>query len=76
MKIGIDIGGSHIAVSLIEDDGKIINKLEEDIKKQENAKEYIVNYVEKAIKKLSKNAFIDKIGIAVPGDPENYIVKT
>lgn len=75
MKIGIDIGGSHIAVSLIEDDGKIINKLEEDIKKQENAKEYIVNYMEKAIKKLSKNAFIDKIGIAVPGDPENYIVK-
>ena len=35
MKIGIDIGGSHVAVGLIEDNGKIINKLEEDIKKKE-----------------------------------------
>lgn len=75
MKIGIDIGGSHIAVGLIENDGKIIKKLEEDIKTKENAKEYIMNYVDKAIQELSKNAVIDKIGIAVPGNTNNYKAK-
>lgn len=75
MKIGIDIGGSHIAVGLIENNGKIIKKIEEDIKTKENAKEYIVNYVDKAIQELSKNAVIDKIGIAVPGNSNNYKAK-
>ena len=72
MKIGIDIGGSHIAIGAIGEDGSIINKIEEDMKTNNNSKEYIVNYVDKTIQKLSKNAVIDKIGIAVPGNPNNY----
>ena len=33
MKIGIDIGGSHIAVALVSEDGKVIKKGEQDIRK-------------------------------------------
>ena len=32
MNIGIDIGGSHIGIALIED-GKIVKKVEQDIEK-------------------------------------------
>ena len=32
MKIGIDIGGSHIAIALVNGQGKIIDKIDEKIK--------------------------------------------
>lgn len=69
MKIGIDVGGSHIAVGLVNEKGKIIKKTEKDLKQKENIKEDIVNYVDNSIHELSKNADITKIGIAAPGNP-------
>ena len=36
MKIGIDIGGSHIAVALVSEKGEIVSKIEEDLVKKEN----------------------------------------
>lgn len=74
MKIGIDIGGSHIAVALVNNEGKIIQKIEQDIKKQENMEGYIVSYVDDAIEKLSKTVDIKEIGIAVPGNPNGTII--
>lgn len=69
MKIGIDIGGSHIGVAAIDEKGKIIEKLEKDIQKSSNIKENIVNYVDEAISKFSKIGDIEYIGIAAPGNP-------
>lgn len=74
MKIGIDIGGSHIAIGLVNDEGKIIEKIEQDIEKQENMEEYVVNYVDKAIEKMTKNVDIDGIGIATPGNPNGTVI--
>ena len=74
MKIGIDIGGSHIAVGLVNNEGKIIEKIEKDIQKQENIQEYVVNFVDKAIEKLSQNADIEGISIAAPGNPKRTII--
>ena len=34
MKIGIDIGGSHIGVALVNEDGEIVKKIEQDIIKK------------------------------------------
>lgn len=34
MKIGIDIGGSHIAVALVSEKGEIVSKIEEDLVKK------------------------------------------
>ena len=34
MKIGIDIGGSHISIGLVKDQGKIIYKEEKEISTQ------------------------------------------
>lgn len=75
MKVGIDIGGSHIAIALVDENGNIIEKIEQDIKIQENIEEYIVNYVDSQIEKLGKSADISYIGIAAPGNPEGSVIK-
>lgn len=36
MKIGIDLGGSHIGIGLVDEKGKIVEKKEIDLKQKEN----------------------------------------
>lgn len=75
MKIGIDIGGSHIAIAAINDKGEIIKKIEQDIEIKENIAQYILNYVDKCIEELSKIGDIQEIGIACPGNPTGTTLK-
>ncbi len=75
MKIGIDIGGSHIAVAIVNEQGEIIEKIEQDIIKNEKMSQYILNFVDKAIEKLIKTADIEEIGIAAPGNPKGKIIE-
>lgn len=70
MKIGIDIGGSHIAVATVNEKGEIIEKIEQDIIIQENMSQYILNYIDKAIEELNKTGDIENIGIVAPGNPK------
>lgn len=73
MEIGIDIGGSHIGVGLV-DNGKIISKKEMDLIKkysESEIEEIIITNVKKYIKEIlfEKNLTIQEIehiGIAVP----------
>ena len=44
MKIGIDIGGSHIAVGLVNNEGKIINVY---IYKCSSTSHYIISFISK-----------------------------
>lgn len=77
MKIGIDIGGSHIASGIVGKDGKLLDKVVEDIdsvniKDGKQAEKLIIDTVTTEIEKLLKNndytiGDITKIGIAVPG---------
>lgn len=84
MKIGIDLGGSHIAVGIVNDDAKLITKVEENIlfinKGQEETKELIRDKILSLINSLKENLqiptfIIDEIGIGVPGIVENNIIK-
>lgn len=68
MKIGIDIGGSHIATASINENGEIIDIIEQDITKQEDMSQYILNYVDNSIQKLMKTGDIQSIGIVAPGN--------
>lgn len=80
MKIGIDIGGSHIAVGLVEN-GKIIMKKERDITNidKENIEgfliEIMVQYINEILdEKNIKMKDIEKIGIASPGTIKNGVI--
>ena len=69
MKVGIDLGGSHIAIGVVNDKGKIIEKFEKRILNNEkkNIEKAIEENVFQHIKDLSKRYKIEKIGIAAPG---------
>ena len=75
MKIGIDIGGSHIAIGVVEND-KIIEKIEKLWTKEDkqNIKEAIVNYIEEITKELLKKYKIESIGIGLPGTQKNGVI--
>ena len=47
MKIGIDLGGSHIAVGVIDYNGNVLSKKEVQILKEDenNIKDIIENYI-------------------------------
>lgn len=82
MKIGIDLGGSHIAVGVLTEEGKIIAKQEEnlDILDQENIKELIRDKIMSLISCVLKQAqipifIIEEIGIGVPGIVKENVIK-
>ena len=69
MKIGIDLGGSHIAVGLIESSGKVLSKKEVQILKEDgkNIRNIIENYIFECFEEFKRNNKIEGIGIAIPG---------
>lgn len=85
MKIGIDIGGSHIATGIVDYGGKILAKETldinlSDISSTQAAEEILVNTINLQIKRLLKKIGyqvddISKIGIAAPGSPTESEIK-
>lgn len=69
MKIGIDLGGSHIAIGVINNDGFIVEKVEKRLlaKEKKDIETAIESYIIKNIKDLKEKYKISEIGIAVPG---------
>lgn len=69
MKIGIDLGGSHIAIGVINNDGFIVEKVEKRLlsKEKKDIETAIENYIIKNVKDLREKYKISEIGIAVPG---------
>lgn len=84
MKIGIDLGGSHIAVGVISPEGRILKKIEKDISFVDMQKsniemeirDTIVSLINHVLKELEIPIFIiEEIGIGIPGIIENNIIK-
>lgn len=84
MKIGIDIGGSHVGIGLINENGTIIAKEEQDLNNNSNENNYNQKLVETIIELTTK--ILDKkkkdikeislIGMAIPGTvSESSIIK-
>ena len=82
MQIGIDLGGSHIAVSVLSSKNTIIAKREKDILNFEqilDMKLYIIDNIKVLISQVLKDVgapscVISKIGIAAPGKIKNNII--
>lgn len=76
MKIGVDLGGSHIAVGLVDENNEIIEKRTYYIsQKDDTIEKYIVKSITSGIKEIiestSEMQAIEQIGIATPGNPKN-----
>lgn len=76
MKIGIDLGGSHIAIGVVDKNGKIIEKVEKRLTgiEKKNIKKSIEEYIFENVSNLNKNYKIDLLGIAVPGTVDKETV--
>ena len=78
MKIGVDLGGSHIGVGLINNENKLIAMAEKDL--EEKDKQEIEEFLKLKIKEMIegllkveniKKEEIELIGLAVPGRVNN-----
>lgn len=73
MKIGIDVGGSHIGLGIVDERGNILIKCEKDYEqKKDNMSQIVIETIielinEATIKANIKKEEIEKIGIALPG---------
>ena len=69
MKIGIDLGGSHVAIGVVDNNGVIIEKKERRIlaKEKKDICTFIENYIVENVNELMKIHKISSIGIAIPG---------
>ncbi len=80
MRIGIDVGGSHIGLGIIDDKNKLIIKVEEDYKTKEEdmsniVEETIISLLQDILKKQKLTIQdISQIGIAFPGTTSQGIV--
>ena len=81
MQIGIDLGGTHIAVGVISEKDKIVAKKEIDIfivSPSDYMKDYILDNIKQLISEVIKkigapSCVISKIGIAIPGKVKDNI---
>ncbi len=84
MKIGIDIGGSHIASGIVDNKGVLIDKVARDIssaniKSEKQAQKIIINIIDEEIEELIEKSGFNKkdisvIGLAVPGSPSKTAI--
>ncbi len=76
MKMGIDIGGSHIAMGLVDSRGKIIEKSEKRLTSTEkkNCEKFIEESILASVNQWIKRYSIDGIGIGSPGSIQNGII--
>ena len=82
MKIGIDLGGSHIAIGLVDDNYEIREKRTYYLsdRKGLSTKNFIMNSIKNGIAEICesnkiKEKDIEKIGIASPGNPKDGIIQ-
>ena len=69
MEIGIDLGGSHIAIGVVDNNGIIIEKVEKRLKgiEKKKLKNTIEEYITETVLKLIEKYKITNIGLAIPG---------
>lgn len=82
MKIGIDLGGSHVAIGLVDDNYEIVEKRTYYMNARAN--EILENYILSSIvhgvnEILNSTGYklnnIESIGIATPGNPKNGCIR-
>ena len=75
MKIGIDLGGSHIGIGVV-DNNEIIEKVEKPFTEEEKTKiiDTIERFTVEKVNEFGQNFNIESIGIAVPGSAKNGVI--
>lgn len=78
MKIGIDVGGSHIGIGVVDNNGRIVEKIEKRLmeKEKRDIKKSIEEYVVSNFFEFMQKYKIQSIGIAMPGTAIDGVILT
>ena len=60
MKVGVDLGGSHIGMGIIDDNGRILEKKEIELYNIQNMQEFIIDSISNEIDYYIKKYMILK----------------
>lgn len=76
MDIGIDLGGSHVAIGIVDNNGKIIEQFEKDftVKEKSDLLNVAIKYIVETIDKLKNKYEFSKIGLGVAGTIANGVI--
>ena len=76
MKVGIDIGGSHIGIGIVDNENKLIKKYEKDFYEWEKEKIIFVieEYIKDMLNAIKEDYEIEMIGVAIPGTTKDGII--
>ena len=75
-KMGIDLGGSHIAIGVVDSNGKILEKIEKRLNGiiTKEVKRVIEDTIVESFNKFKEEYKIIEIGIAIPGTVTKDVV--
>lgn len=78
MKVGVDIGGSHIAIGVVNNSGRIVEKIEKRLTsiEKKDIKKSIEDYITEHTLQFMNKYEIDEMGIAIPGTAVDGVVLT
>ena len=71
MKIGIDLGGSHIGIGVVDENGNIICKEEKYIEDKTDIEKQIEEFIIEKVMQMQLTNDVTEIGMAVPGTVSN-----
>lgn len=78
MKVGIDIGGSHIAIGVIDSNSNIVEKTEKRLisKEKKDFAKIIEEYIIENVKQFKIKYKITELGMAIPGRAKDGVIVT
>lgn len=76
INVGIDLGGSHVAVGIVNNDGEILEQFEKDftIKEKENVLKVAIDFIVEKINEIKQKYEIYEFGIGMAGSISNGII--
>ena len=76
INVGIDLGGSHVAIGVVNNEGKILEQFEKDftIKEKENVLPVAIRYIVDTLRELKQKYDLLEFGLGMAGAISNGII--
>ena len=76
VNVGVDLGGSHVAIGVVDYEGRIIEQFEKDfsVEEKRDVLNVAINYIVDAVNCLKKKYMLDEFGVGMAGTIQNGVV--
>ncbi len=74
--VGVDLGGSHVAIGVVDYEGRIIEQFEKDfsVEEKRDVLNVAINYIVNVVNCLKKKYMLDEFGVGMAGTIQNGVV--